>query len=225
MSPQQKEYKNEMQQKRSAPPHWRCQGRVLGSGEKMKLNKNDLKLFYKISGALLFYTNQKYPVMKNLKEPTFENIPPIQVKNLYDVLSAHTELINSFVGENPFSFTLEELNIIKSWTNFIKDTFFIVIYSGAYTAFMTVSDNTKTYGVISLQDELRNAIPLSLPQYVDTILLPFKGKIIYCGYIDGHVIDINDNLKQALLKKYHIIRRKFGVITSLDEPTAKGVQK
>ena len=208
-----------------APKHRRSQGRALESDETMKLNRNDLKLFYKISGALLFYTNQKYPVMKNLKEPTFENIPPIHVKDLYDVISSHPELIDSFVDENIFSFTMEELDIIKSWNGFIKDTFFIVIYSGAYTAFMTVSDNTKTYGVISLQDELRNAIPLSLPQYVDTILLPFKGKIIYCGYIDGHVIDINDNLKQALLKKYHIIRRKFGVITSLDEPTAKGVQK
>ncbi|MCJ7624964.1 MAG: hypothetical protein MUO76_15795 [Anaerolineaceae bacterium] len=36
MSSQQQEYENDMQQKRSALPHRRCQGRVLGSGGKMK---------------------------------------------------------------------------------------------------------------------------------------------------------------------------------------------
>ena len=43
----------------------------------MKLSTEDVKLFYKINWALLFYVNQKYPVKKNLKEPMFKDMPVI----------------------------------------------------------------------------------------------------------------------------------------------------
>jgi len=189
----------------------------------MKLSKEDLDLFYKMSGALLFYTNQKYPVVKNLKKPTFEDIPPIHIKDLYERLSSHTELINSFVDENPFNFTHKELKIIKSWNNLVKGKFFIMAYLRDYTAFLSFSNKKRVYGVISLQDKIGNVIPSSLPQYVETILMPFREKIIYCGYIYGYEVQIDENLKQSLMREYHKTRRKFGVITSLDEPAAAGV--
>ena len=191
----------------------------------MKLNEEDVKLFYKLSGALLLYTNQKYPVTKNLKEPVFKNAPPADIKNLYERLSAHTELIDSFVDENPFSFTQEELEIIKSWNNLVKDNFWIVAYLRDHTTFLTVSNKRKVYGVIGLQDNIRDVIPPSLPQYVTTILLPFCGKIIYCGYIYGYGGRIDENLKHSLKKEYHKARRKFGIITSLDEYTSEGIKK
>ena len=191
----------------------------------MKLSKEEVNLFYKMSGALLFYINQKYPVIKELKKPTFENIPPVHIKSLYEKLSFHTELIDSFVDENPFSFTQEELEIIKSWNNLVKDKFWIMAYLRDHTTFLTVSNNQKVYGVISLQDRIRDVIPPSLPQYVETILLPFHGKIIYCGYIYGYNIRIDENLKQSLKEDYQKARRKFGIITSLDESTSEGMKK
>lgn len=191
----------------------------------MKLNEEEVNLFYKMSGALLFYTNQKYPVIKELKEPTFENIPPVHIKSLYEKLSSHTELIDSFVDENPFSFTQEELEIIKSWNNLVKGKFWIMAYLKNHTTFLTVSNKQKVYGVISLQDKIRDVIPPSLPQYVETILLPFRGKIIYCGYIYGYDVRIDENLKLSLKGEYQKARRKFGIITSLDESTPEGTRK
>lgn len=191
----------------------------------MKLNKEDMELFFKLSGALLFYTNQKYPVTKNMKEPVFKDIPPADVKSLYETLLSHTELIDSFVDENPFSFTQEELEIVKSWNNLVKGKFLIMAYLRDYTAFMSVPNKQKVYGVISLKDKIRDVIPPSLPHYVETILLPFRGKIIYCGYIYGYDVRIDENLKQSLMREYHKVRRKFGVITFLDGATSEGVRK
>ncbi|HJH30670.1 MAG TPA: hypothetical protein C5S50_00390 [Methanosarcinaceae archaeon] len=191
----------------------------------MKLNEEDVELFFKLSGALLFYTNQKYPVTKNLKEPVFKDIPPADIKSLYERLSSHTELIDYFVDENPFSFTQEELEIVKSWNNLVKGKFMIMFYLRDYTAFMSVSNKQKVYGVISLQDKIRDVIPPSLPQYVETILLPFRGKIIYCGYIYGYDVRIDENLKRILKEWYHQARRKFGIITSLDESTSERTRK
>jgi len=191
----------------------------------MKLNEEDVELFYKLSGALLFHTNQKYPVTKNLKEPVFTDIPPADIKSLYERLLFHIELIDSFVDENPFSFTQEELEIMKSWNNLVAGKFLIMFYLRDYTTFLKVSNKQNVYGVISLQDNIRDVIPPSLPHYVETILLPFRGKIIYCGYIYGYNVRIDENLKRSLQGEYHKARRKFGIITSLDESTSEGRKK
>ncbi|MCJ7624963.1 MAG: hypothetical protein MUO76_15790 [Anaerolineaceae bacterium] len=191
----------------------------------MKLNKEDVNLFYKLMEPLLFYTNQKYPVIKELKEPTLKNRPPAEIVGLYDKLFSHPELIDSFVDENPLSFIQEELEIIKSWKNFIKGNFLIMVYLRDYTAFMSVGSQQKVYGVFGLYDKIRDVTLPFVPQFVDTILLPFKGKIVYCGYIHAQNVHIGENLKRSLMEEYYKARRKFGVITSLDELTAAGVRK
>ena len=161
----------------------------------MKLSKESANLFYRLMWALMFYTNQKYPVIKELKEPMFKNRPPAEIIGLNDKLFSHPELIDSFVDENPFSFTQEELEIIRSWKNFIKGHFLIMAYLRAYTVFLTIKSEQKAYGVLGLYDKIRDVIPPFLPQYVETFLLPFRGKIIYCGYIHSHNVRIGENFE------------------------------
>ena len=191
----------------------------------MKLSTEDVKLFYKINWALLFYVNQKYPVIKNLKEPMFKDMPPLNIISLYKNLISHIELNDSFVSENTFNFTQEELEIIKSWKNYIKSKFLIMAYLRNYTVFMTVSSEQKVYGVLGLSDRIRDVIPPFIPQYVETILLPFRGKIIYCGYIYSYNVRIDENLRRSIQEEYQKARRKFGVITSLDEHASGGIRK
>ncbi len=191
----------------------------------MKLSKEDASLFYKLMWALLFYTNQKYPVIKELKEPMFKNMPPAEIIGLHEKLFSHPELIDSFVDENPFSFVQEELEIIKSWKNFMKGNFLIVAYLREYTAFLTIKHEQKVYGVLGLHDKIRDVIPPFLPQYAETILLPFRGRIVYCGYIHTYNVRIGENLKRGIQDEYQKAKRKFGIITSLNEGTSEGIRK
>lgn len=191
----------------------------------MKLSKEDANLFYRLMWALMFYTNQKYPVIKELKEPMFKNRPPAEIIGLNEKLFSHPELIDSFADENPFSFTQEELEIIKSWKNFIKSNFLIMAYLKAYTVFLTITREQKVYGVLGLHDKIQDVIPPFVPQYVETILLPFRGKIIYCGFIHTHNVRIGENLRRGIQEEYQKARRKFGIITSLDEYTSGGIRK
>lgn len=191
----------------------------------MKLSKEDASLFYKLMWALLFYTNQKYPVIKELKEPMFKNRPPAEIICLHEKLFSHPELIDSFIDENPFSFVREELEIIKSWKNFMKGNFLIMAYLREYTAFLTIKNVQKVYGVLGLHDKIRDVIPPFLPQYAETILLPFRGRIIYCGYIHTYKVQIGENLRRGIQDEYQKAKRRFGIITSLDEDTSEGLRK
>jgi len=190
--------------------------------DNMKLSKEEANLFYKLIWALLFYTNQKHPVIKELKEPMFKNRPPADIISLHEKLFSHLELIDSFVDENPFGFTQEELEIIKSWKHFIKSNFLIMAYLKAYTVFLTIKREQKVYGVLGLHDRIRDVIPPFVPQYVETILLPFRGKIVYCGFIHSHNVRIGENLRRGIQEEYQSAKRRFGIITSLDEHASGG---
>lgn len=184
----------------------------------MKLSTEDTDIFYKLIWSLLFYTNQKFPVIKNLKEPMLKYEKPEDIFNLHEKLFTNPELIDSFAAENPFSFNQEELEIIKSWKKFVKGKFLIVAHLKNYTIFLSAEKEQKAYGVVGLLDEIKDVMPPFLPQYVNTILLQFRGRITYCGQISSYRLHIGPNMRRSIQDEYQKSKSMFGIITSLDEP-------
>ncbi len=184
----------------------------------MKLSKEDVDLYYRLHWSLLFYVNQKYRVIGGLNEPILKQENPQKVMELYGKLFSNLELIDSFVAENPFNFNVEELDIVRSWKNYVKDRFLIVAHLKDYSVFMTTGDDKKAYGVLGLTDKIEDVVPPLMPLFVETILFPFKGRIIYCGLMSTYNIHIGSNMRRGIQSDYQQAKRKFGIITSLDTP-------
>jgi len=184
----------------------------------MKLKKKDTDMFYRLYWSLLFYVNQKYPVIEGLNEPDLMYEDRKEISELNDTMCNDREIIDSFVSENPFNFNNEELDVIKSWKNYVKDRFLIVAHLKKYTVFMATSEEQRAYGVLGLYDEIEEVVPPLMPLLVDTTLLPYKGKIIYCGLVRSYNIHIGSNMKRSIQAEYQQAKRKFGIIDSLDTP-------
>lgn len=182
------------------------------------LDKKDIDLYYRLHWSLLFYVNQKYRVIEELNEPILKHENPEKVMELYEKLFSHLELIDSFAVENPLKFNHDELDIIKSWKNYVKDRFLIVAHLKEYSVFMTAGKDKKAYGVLGLIDNIEDVVPPLMPLYVETILFPFKGRIIYCGLMNTYNIQIGRNMRLGIQAEYQQAKRKFGIITSLDTP-------
>ena len=187
----------------------------------MKLSKEEASLFYKLNDSLLFYTNQKYPVIKGFNSPVLKDkgYPPEKIAELNKRLYDHPELIDSFIAENPFKFNQEELNVLKGWRKFIKGEFFIMSHSKEYSVFFEAyKDEPKVYGVVGLCDEIKNVVGNDLPVLVKTVLLPFKGKIVYCGVFNFYNICFGWNILREIKRDYQEAKVKYGIIISLDSP-------
>lgn len=185
----------------------------------MILKKEEAELFYKLNWALLFYVNQKYKIIPNLNSPNFQGQNMEDVDKLSDKWYSHPEIIGSFINENPFNFNQEELKIIKSWKNAVRDDFFILSHLKDYTIFLRSGekeDKPKTYAVIGLYTEIKDIIPFE-PYYVKTMILPFKGKIVYHGALNGYSINFGGGFKGTLKRDYQKAINKFGLILSLEE--------
>lgn len=187
----------------------------------MKLSKEDVDLFYKLNWSFLAYVNRKYAVINSLTIPDFSAHDLEKVLKLHEKAYSHPELIDSFVAENPQGFAREELDIIKSWKNFVKDSFFVVSYEKDYAVFLAPKKEPKAYGVVSLYDELEDIFGPYLPALSETFLLPFKGKIVPCGVFGSFNVHFGGGMRKTVQADLRKARSKFGVITSLETPVSE----
>lgn len=184
----------------------------------MKLPEKDIELFYKLQWALMFYVNQKTFIVKGLKKPDFKDQKLEDVAKLHKQIYSGTRWINEFVDENPFGFDREELEIIRSWKNFVKEDFFIIVdHTKDGTIFLKSDREPKAYAVWSLYDDLADKIPY-IPFALGTVLLPFKGKIAYSGILNMINMTFGDNIASGFREDYQKAKRTFGTITSLEGP-------
>mgnify|MGYP001580652617 FL=1 len=183
----------------------------------MKLEKENVELFYKLMWGVMFYVNNKYHIIKNLETPNFKGQEIQDVEQINRKVFSNPILITQFIEENPLKFNPDEINIIKEWGNkFVKDKFFIFSI-GEKIIFLNGEKDTKAYEVLGLYDEIKDIIPFE-PYIAETILLPFRGKIIYSGFLHGFSISFGSGMRRTITEDFFKAKRKYGLISSLDHP-------
>lgn len=187
----------------------------------MRLSQEDVQLFYKLYPALLVYVNSDQNTLKQASTPGEFMAHPVNERvQVRDQLYQHTELIDSFLKDNPFHFSAEELEIVRSWKHLIRDRFYLFRHLKKYSIFLNSSSPPKSYGVLSISDSLKDLFPY-VPVMVETVLLPFKGQIIYDGYIGAYNISFGGGIRSGFKDSYNEAKATYGIITSLPfEPKA-----
>jgi hypothetical protein len=181
----------------------------------MVLSEDDAKLFYRLMWPLQFFVNQKLQLIPNCPTlETYKDLPAEQKLKVRDALYKKPSLIDEFVKENPEGFTEEELRIIQSWHKCIVGEFYIERYLAKHA--ILIKDDT-VYSVLGLFDPLESSVPRELlPVYVKTVLLPFKGRIIYDGLFQPYQVYFGPGIKSGLRETYLTAKQNHRIIESLE---------
>ena len=181
----------------------------------MKLTPDDAALFFKLMPALQVYANRQLRIIKNVEtSEQYRKITNESRVNLRNELYKNPEIIDDFVRENPFELSHDELTIVSAWKNFVADDFFIDRILKKYAIFI---GNNKVYGVLALIEPFQDVLGgMPLPAYVKTVLLPFKGKIIYDGWIEGYNIFFGHGISTSMSNTYWAAKQQGKIIESLD---------
>ncbi len=186
----------------------------------MRLDLHDLRLFYKLHKALMLFVNQRLGVVENpLASPDQVGKLPLEDRmKLRDALLANMDLIDAFASENPFNLPDEELGIVRSWKHLVAGDFYIYRCLTRYTIFLTTGEPAVAYGVLPLMDSFDDLIGPRLPYFCKTMLLPFKGRIVYDGLLAGYNITLGSGIRRRLKNSYDNAKERQGIITSLPPP-------
>jgi hypothetical protein len=182
----------------------------------MSLSKEDAELYYKLHWSILFYVNKKLGLLKGLTSlDQVRKTPFKELKKIRDKLYKGTDLIDSFIRENPSNFSSNELEIVASWRHYIQKRFVILRYLKNYTIFLDIDEQPKAYGVLALMTPLNEMFGPALPLMVEATLLPFKERIIYDGIILRDNIIFGGGLRRDFNDAYQQAKARFGIILSL----------
>jgi hypothetical protein len=185
----------------------------------MQVTFDEGKLFYDLYAALLAFVNGKLKAVPEQFSDSkgYTSLPPGKRLAVRDALYAHRELLDEFVKENPSKLSVDKLKIVASWRHAVVGRFFIFRYLSKYAIFLNTDSPKKAYGVLALADPFEELVGPYLPRLIQTVLLPFKDKIIYDGLLSGHNITFGGGVKRRLNGEYREAKEAFGIITSLPE--------
>ncbi len=186
----------------------------------MKLSASDVTLYYKLMWPLLFYVNQKFNILPDVdsaeayaEKYDFEEKLPVR-----NALFEHIELIDAFIGENPAQLTKDELSIVRSWKNFVAGDFYIDRFLKKGAIFITAGEPSRVYVVLGLTDSLKDFFQhyQRPPILTKTVLLPFKGRIIYDGIFQFYNVLFGGGIKGNLKEIYMAAKQNQRIIETLD---------
>ena len=189
----------------------------------MLLESQDVELFFKLHRALMFFVNQRLKVIPDdLATPEeFSALSPQVRLKVRDSFLGHTDLIQQFVDENPARLSDDELDIVRSWRHLVAGKFYVFRELAKYTVFLSTTEPAIAYGVLALSQPFEELIGPYLPVFTDTVLLPFKDKIVYDGLITGYRISFGPGIRRSLNESFKEAKARQGIVTSLpmsDEP-------
>lgn len=180
----------------------------------MNLNDIEIKRFYNVWFNLLDYTNKKYkvaPKIKNLAQS--QNINPQDIVPIREKLWESNEILHEVYNNNPFGFPLADLDLVNSWNNRVSDKFVLMKHLKKYSVMM---GGGRLYGVSGIVSPLTEMYPpFVLPIFVEAVLIPFEGKIIYDSFMIPYSIRFGGGAKSGFNEEYREIKNKHGIITSI----------
>jgi hypothetical protein len=183
----------------------------------MLLEPQEAEKFFKLHRALMFFVNQRLQVLPGTIRDAdeFSRLSPEQRLKVRDAFLDETDLIEKFIDENPGDFIVEELEIIKSWHELVAGDFFIFRYLKKYTVFLSSEKPPVAYGVLALTQPFEELVGPYLPVMTNTVLLPFKNRIIYDGLLGSYSISFGGGFRRSLKETYESAKQRLGIVTSL----------
>lgn len=183
----------------------------------MLLPPHELDLFFKLHRALMFFVNQRLQVVPiEVATPNeFAALSPEVRLKVRDALNDNLDLIESIIDENPVRLSEDELDIVRSWRHLVAGKFYVFRELKKYTVFLTTTDPAIAYGVLALSQPFEDLIGPYLPVLTQTVLLPFKGVIVYDGLMSSYNSSFGPGIRRGLNESFKEAKAQHGIVTSL----------
>jgi hypothetical protein len=183
----------------------------------MLLTPQDVELFFKLHPALMHFVNQRLQAVSDrpANPDEFSSLSPETRLKVRDAFLKHPDLLQAFVEENPANLATDELDIVRSWQCLVHGKFYVFRELKKYMVFLSANEPTIAYGVLALSQPFDELVGPYLPVLTETVLLPFKGMIVYDGLMTSYRISFGPGIRRSLNESFKEAKARHGIVTSL----------
>jgi len=190
-----------------------------------RLTDEEINQFYEVYAGFASFAQNTYTENKS-DTPLFSLAPngtmscnpellqqPELIDKLHQVISKNKKtIVSDYLKTEKTGKAVE--SIIKRWNRVIYAEFFIMEKSSCGAAFFWDTKKNVIYHVYGLYDNIMDILPPP-PVMAKTLLLPFKGRIIYSGVLSRTNIQIGESMARELNAQYVKVRQEKPVILEL----------
>jgi Plasmid pRiA4b ORF-3-like protein/Domain of unknown function (DUF6398) len=182
----------------------------------MLLSREEADLVYKLHCALMQFVNEQLTVPGVPgAAAAYSTFPPGKRRELVEAFLGRLDLIDAFMAANPAKLSQEELDIVSSWRHLVAGRFIAMRQLENHMILLACAGAPIAYGVTGLVDPLERVIRKPLPTVIETVLLPFRGKITYDGIVNTFNFTAGGESRRSLEKDFRTAQATNGIVTSL----------
>jgi len=191
----------------------------------VNLSPDEAHLFFELLGALLGVVNRRQHILPAFDSPdAVRALRSEQRLELRDALYQHPECFDDLLASGDLPSDLAE--VVAGWRDHrVSGQFYLLRHLKRHTIFLSTDHPALAYGVVGLVDPLELLVPHA-PALVGATLLPFRGRIVYDGFLTGPGVAIHfgGGIRRTLEDSYREAKAAFGVITSLPHDLARSTE-
>ena len=151
----------------------------------MVLDDEQNERFFDVMDALLYYVNDRFQVVESFTLDFTSPIDDVKCSLVAHALWENVAIIDDFVRDNPYRLDNRSLAVAASWKSALPGLFTLVRYQSGRALLMNEAGVFSVCGVTyELEQEIGPA-----PAYVEMVLLPFEGQIVYDGFLQAYDAD------------------------------------
>jgi hypothetical protein len=182
----------------------------------MLLSREDADLVFKLHYALMqFVMAQDQGAGVPALTTAYRSLPAEQRHEVVKAFLGRLDLIDLFIAANPARLSEEELGIVSSWRHMVPERFIALRQLKKYMVLLACDEESTAYGVTGLADPIERVIRQPLPAMVETVLLPFRGKIVYDGIISTFNVSFGPGSRRGFEGSFRTAKANQGIVTSL----------
>ena len=190
----------------------------------MLLSRPDAELVFKLHCALMQFVMAQVQGA-GLPAPTaaYPSLPAEQRQKVVKAFLGRLDLIDTFIAANPARLSEEELGIVSSWRHLVSGRFIALRQLKKYMVLLACDEKSTAYGITGLVDPLDLVISTPLPAMIETVLLPFRHKIIYDGLVSAFNVTFGPGSRRGFEESFRAAKADKGIVTSLprEAPASK----
>lgn len=184
------------------------------------MEKEEAALFYRLIWGLQSYVGRQRGLLPDTTSAeAFAALPKDDKYRTREALWKEPDLIDAYVRDNPDKLPADELEIVQKWKRFVAGDFYVFRFLKNHAILL---GGSRAYGVLGLSESFEDLFSLGpMPVMVRTVLLPFKSRIVYDGWLATYPMTFGPGIRARLREEYATAKRRDQVVTTLEPELAQ----
>ncbi len=184
----------------------------------MLLPREDAELVLKLHCALMEFVNKQLNIVGVSETAApYATFRPDQRQQVVQAFVGRLDLIDEFILANPAQLSEGELEIVSGWHHLVSGRFIALRQLPKHFILLRGDGPPTAYGVVGLSEPIEAVIRKTLPAVIETVLLPFRGQIIYDGIVAGFEVTVDADSQREFNQAFRAAKASQRFLTALPE--------